>query len=424
MKVKTKQVTYDYVENLKIKKRKPLPRPNFLFRLLIRILSIFELTATKFTYTKKRMDEVKKEPCLILMNHSSFLDLKIASKIFFPKPYYIVSTMDGLIGKEWLMRRIGCIPTKKFVADIALTRDMTNALLKKKTSVLLFPEAGYSLDGTTTVLPKHLGGFIKKLGVPVVTVITDGAFLYQPLYNDLKIRKVKTSAEVECVLTKEEIAEKSVDEINAIINEKFSFDNFRTQKEKGVKISAPDRAEGLHRILYRCPACQAEGKMLGKGITLTCTHCGKAYTMDEYGQMHVTDGITEFSHIPDWTAWERECVRKEIESGEYKMDLDVDIGIVADHKAFYSVGKGRLVHDENGFTLTGCDGKLSYTQSPITSYTLNSDFFWYEIGDVIGIGNIQRLYYCFPKEKDVVTKARFATEELYKIHKAKKEALD
>jgi hypothetical protein len=69
--------------------------------------------------------------------------------------------------------------------------------------------------------------------------------------------------------------------------------------------------------------------------------------------------------------------------------------------------------------LTGCDGKLDYQQAPLSSYSLNSDFLWYEIGDVIGIGDTKRLYYCFPKQKDIVTKARFATEELYKIVKSR-----
>ena len=40
----------------------------------------------------------KKEPCLILMNHSSFADLQIASHIFFPKRYGIVTTTDGFVG--------------------------------------------------------------------------------------------------------------------------------------------------------------------------------------------------------------------------------------------------------------------------------------------------------------------------------------
>ena len=81
------------------------------------------------------------------------------------------------------------------------------------------------------------------------------------------------------------------------------------------------------------------------------------------------------------------------------------------------VGDGKFIHDENGYTLTSADGSLSYTQTPLASYTLNSDFNWYEIGDVIGIGNMKRLYYCFPKTPALVTKARYAAEAMYQLTK-------
>ena len=89
--------------------------------------------------------------------------------------------------------------------------------------------------------------------------------------------------------------------------------------------------------------------------------------------------------------------------------------MLVDTKAIYMVGEGRLIHDKNGFTLTGCDGKLNYNQPPQCSYSLYSDYFWYEIGDVICIGNKDCLYYCFPEKEGVVAKTRMATEELYKM---------
>ena len=53
---------------------------------------------------------------------------------------------------------------------------------------------------------------------------------------------------------------------------------------------------------------------------------------------------------------------------------------------------------------------------PEATYSLYSDYYWYEIGDVICIGDMKTLYYCFPQtEQDVVTKTRIATEELFKL---------
>ena len=57
-----------------------------------------------------------------------------------------------------------------------------------------------------------------------------------------------------------------------------------------------------------------------------------------------------------------------------------------------------------------------YHQKPLSSYSVCADYYWYEIGDVVCIGNLDALYFCFPKDEKVnVTKVRFAAEELYKI---------
>lgn len=420
MKIKTKHLPFEQVLALPKPRHKRPKRPNLLFRTLVRILAIPELAATKFRYRTVRANP-DKGPCFILMNHSAFIDLKIASRLFYPKPYTIVCTSDGFVGKEWLMRQIGCIPTQKFVTDVTLVSDILYSLHKKKTSVLMYPEASYSFDGCATPLPRHLGKLIKRADVPVMTVITEGAFLHNPLYNGLKQRKSKVSATVNCLLTRAEVRAKSVEEIDRLLDEAFSFDNFAQQYKSHTHITEPFRAEGLQRVLYRCPACMAEGKTEGKGTQLVCNHCGKRYQMDTLGRMHALSGKTEFAHIPDWYAWERECVKQELNAGEYHMDLAVDIGVMADYNAIYFVGSGRLTHDENGFSLTGCDGILHYTQSAGSSYGLYADYYWYEIGDVICIGNKERLYYCFPQEHLCVAKARFATEELYKRQKKAKE---
>ena len=407
MKIATKRLPY---EKAMAKKRpvhrKPL-RPMFLLQLVIRILAIFDLLPTRFTYDTHGMEKIgKKEPCLILMNHSSFIDLKIASRIFFPKRYGIVCTSDGFVGfcMELLMRLLGCIPTQKFVTDVSLIKDMEYLLKKKKTSVLMYPEASYSFDGTATPLPRKMGVLLKKLGVPVVTVITQGAFARDPLYNCLQKRKVKVRADVTCLATAEEIKQMSVAQLDALLDEAFSFDNFAWQQEKGIVIDEPFRADGLNRILYRCPHCGVEGKTEGKGTALTCHSCGKVYELTETGFLQAADGDSAFTHVPDWYRWQRQQVKKELEEGTYLLDTEVDIG--------------RLVHNNEGFRLTGCDGKLEYTQGPLSCYGLYSDYYWYEIGDMICIGNQDVLYYCFPKNcGDVVAKTRLAAEELYKLKK-------
>ena len=162
--------------------------------------------------------------------------------------------------------------------------------------------------------------------------------------------------------------------------------------------------------------------MKAEGTKITCEHCAKEYELTEDGTLSAADGDAAFTHIPDWFRWERECVKQEILEGTYHLNVPVDICMLMDTKHVYRVGEGVLDHSANGFCLTGCDGKLEYHQSAVASYSVYSDFYWYEIGDVICIGDSKTLYYCFPKcEGDFVAKTRLATEELYKIAKAEKQ---
>lgn len=237
MKIKTKEKSYTEVMALPREKHQKPMRQLKAFRTLLKLVSFFDLRATQFSCEKIGMEKLgQKEPCLILMNHSSFIDLEIASNLLSDREYHIVCTLDGFVGKKLLMRLLGCISAKKFINDIQLVKDMRYTVNQLKASILMYPEASYSFDGTQTPLPESLGKCIKLLKVPVIMIRTQGAFLRDPLYNGLQCRKVKVSAKMEYILSGDEIAEKSVAEINHILQKAFSFDNFKEQQEQGILV--------------------------------------------------------------------------------------------------------------------------------------------------------------------------------------------
>ncbi len=84
MKIKIRNAECEKVLALGTPKHKMPKRPSFLLSSLIRTISIPDMISTKFKYTEERMEEAGKGPWLILMNHSSFIDLEIAYKIFYP----------------------------------------------------------------------------------------------------------------------------------------------------------------------------------------------------------------------------------------------------------------------------------------------------------------------------------------------------
>ena len=311
MKIKVVDMPYEQALAQPREKHTPPRRPSMLFRALLRALSAPDLRATHFRCDRVGMERLgPDEPCLVLMNHSCFLDLKIAAAVLYPRPFNIVCTSDGFVGKAGLMRALGCIPTRKFQPDTALVRDMLYAVKKLKSSILLYPEASYSFDGTATPLPESLGKCVKALGVPIVLLRTCGAFARDPLYNGLQNRRVNVSAELRYLLSPEEAAEKSADEINALLADEFSFDNFRWQQENGIVVNEPFRADGLNRVLYKCPHCGTEGETEGRGTELICRDCGVRYRLTELGALECENAEAKFTHVPDWYAWERACVRE------------------------------------------------------------------------------------------------------------------
>ena len=111
--------------------------------------------------------------------------------------------------------------------------------------------------------------------MPVVTVVHHGNHLHSPFWNFRKKRKVPLHTTMTQLLTAEECKSLSVDEINAKLQEAFEYDDYRYQKENGIRITEHYRAQGLHKVLYQCPACGKEHEMATEGTQLYCRACGK-----------------------------------------------------------------------------------------------------------------------------------------------------
>ena len=125
MKIKTAKMAYEEVLALPAPLHEKPIRQRVVFRILLLVLSLLDLWRTRFTYETIGLEKLgREEPCLVLMNHSSFIDLKIAARLLVTRPYHVICTADGFVGKRRLMRWIGCIPTRKFMMDVTLVRDM------------------------------------------------------------------------------------------------------------------------------------------------------------------------------------------------------------------------------------------------------------------------------------------------------------
>ena len=397
-------------------------KQNLLLMPLIWLLSFPDYWKHKAKIIKTGMEGLK-PPYLLLCNHNAFLDFKIASVAVFPHRTNNVVAIDGFLKREWLLRAVGCIGKRKFTNDVSLIRNLMK-VIKNKNIAVVYPEARYSLCGTNAVLPGSLGKLVKLLGVDVVTLITHGHHIDSPFWH-LGSRGVQTQAHMTHLIKKEELNNLTTDDINDKIEKTFVYDDFAWQKKNRIRITQPDRAEGLHKVLYQCPHCKAEYRMDTKGSELFCKACGKVWEMTELGELQAKSGVTEFAHIPDWYEWEREQVRAEIEEGRYHFIDKVIVRSLPNAKGYIELGIADFTHDMNGFTVKGERGGTPFMmeKSPQSLYSCHIEYEYLgKFGDCVDLNTLRDTWYCYPQgENFSVTKIALATEEMYKYFR-KKEA--
>lgn len=397
--------------------KRPIRQPWYL-TWLIWILSKIMLLNKKHKVEKINMEGLK-PPYMILSNHMSFVDFELTALGTHPHKVNNVVNIDGYYLRPWLMEWIGAICTRKFTNDMPLVRSIRH-VLKKGDILCMYPEARYSPCGTTSFLPDSLGMLVRMNKVPVVAVVHRGNYLHAPFWNFRKKRKVPLHTTMTQIITADEAKTLSVDELNERIQKALQYDDYRYQKENGILITEPFRAEGMHKILYQCPCCKEESKMASKGTELFCTACGKRWNLNEDGTLSAINGETEFSHVPDWFEWERAQVKSQIEKGTYYFEDQVDVHSMPGCWRFDPLGSATLTHDlENGFVLkghyNGSDYIIQRKPLQINSLHVEYDFPHIKPFDCVDISTENDSFYCFPTKPDVVTKLAFATEEIYKI---------
>lgn len=373
----------------------------------------------KTKITKTGMENVN-GPYLLLGNHNSFYDFQVLTRAIFPRSAAYVVAIDAFVqfpGVKWLMKRVGCICKRKFTNDLNIIRQMIK--VKDKGEIVCFyPEARYSLCGTTAVLPSSLGKFCKLLDVPVVTFMCHGHHIDKPFWGHQKSRFIKgTEAELKLVLTVEQVREMSAEQINRKLVEEFQYDDFKWQRDRGINIFYKHRARGLHQLLYQCPHCGTEFEMDSHHDILECKHCGKQWKMLTNSTLQAVEGETEFFHIPDWYEWQRENVKKEVAAGTYSTGVLPAKIRALPNSTHFLIGDGFLVHDMDGFRIWAKrrDGSEFRQEFPVPSrYSCHIEFDYHNYGHSLDLATVKDSWFLSPHDcKFSLTKVSLATEELY-----------
>ena len=391
-------------------------RTKWYLRPLTYILSIPDVIKHKNIIHKTGTENLK-APFVLLCNHNAFMDFKVATKAIYPMRANYVVAIDGFIGREKLLRDVGCICKRKFTNDPVLVKQLVKTI-KHGDVAIIYPEARYANEGTTSELPMSIAKLVKLLKVPVVVTNMQGNYLLSPIWNLKERKSVKLHADVTCVLTKEQASTLNIQEIHKLLTESLDYDEYKYQRDNNMIIADDFRAEGLHMPLYKCRDCNAEFKMITAGSEIKCAVCGAAYEMDELGTLH-KKGEEESLYIPDWYNWERQCVNEEIDAGKYNLDVRVKIEALPNSFNFVDCGEGRLVHSSEGFDLTYYNYRTYKTEtrhfSPKSTISIHTEYDYRGKGQCVTLSTLDDTFFIYPLEEGFnATKIQFATEYLAK----------
>ena len=224
----------------------------------------------------------KKEPYLILANHSSMLDSFLLGTYL---PRRITSmTSTSVFRVPFVgayLKMIGCFPKMKYTKD-RRSMEILQQNFDAGFPILIFPEGNRSWDGRMGPISPAIGRLIKRMKCKVMYINLNTASFHQPRWATYP-RWVPIEVNYDGPYEYSE--EQSIEEIWKDVVEKTAVIPKLKRPAKTIGIRM---AHGLPEYLWACPACFGlEALKVSKknGNIVACNHCSEEWELDVFNQM-------------------------------------------------------------------------------------------------------------------------------------------
>ncbi|MCL1950510.1 MAG: 1-acyl-sn-glycerol-3-phosphate acyltransferase [Turicibacter sp.] len=278
------------------------PRPNAIIYFLIYVLIYPFLKLCFGLRVDKSQFKLPKGPCIVLCNHTSFMDFALAMLPLYPRRLNAVAAQKFFYYKplNWFLPLMGCIPKNLFDSDLRSIMSMMN-VVKDGGSLLLFPEGRCSVDGKFMGMHKAAGKLAKRLEVPVVACYIEGAYECMPFWRPgLRFGRLKVT--LTNLFDGPALKALPVDDINERIQSALTGKNAPPLINKGT-FFANNLAVGLENLLYLCPKCHQEYTLQSTGNVISCKNCGKLglvrndLSLEPIGNSQIPPTIQKWYHL-------------------------------------------------------------------------------------------------------------------------------
>lgn len=260
---------------------------------------------------------IRKGPCIVLSNHQATMDPFFISKAFPFQLYFYASDDLFNLKVSPLIRYLAApIPKSKSVADLKAVM-ISLRVLREGGAIGITPEGNRTLSGRLWEMGDSVAKLVKTAKVPLVLFNLCGGYGTDPRWG-VKIRRgTKFVGTVRRILTPEEYAGMSDEELFGIIKNELDVDDTLS----GERYKSRRRAEYIERALYMCPVCGSIGTIHSHGTGFCCTSCK---TEAEYTEdLKISPPVGGYSRIYEWYEWERQEIVRRILGGEKISDGDI-----------------------------------------------------------------------------------------------------
>lgn len=260
---------------------------------------------------------IRKGPCIVLSNHQATMDPFFISKAFpFQLYFYASDDLFNLKVSQLIRYLAAPIPKSKSVADLKAVM-ISLRVLREGGAIGITPEGNRTLSGKQWEMGDSVAKLVKTAKVPLVLFNLCGGYGTDPRWG-VKIRRgTKFVGRVRRILTPEEYAGMSDEELFGIIKNELDVDDTLS----GERYKSRRRAEYIERALYMCPVCGSIGTIHSHGTGFCCTSCK---TEAEYTEdLKISPPVGGYSRIYEWYEWERQEIVRRILGGEKISDGDI-----------------------------------------------------------------------------------------------------
>jgi 1-acyl-sn-glycerol-3-phosphate acyltransferase len=249
---------------------------------------------------------IPEPPFVLMADHANALDPYVLGS-FSGKPIRYMANIEGVSPfAASFAEFVGAYGRRKGASDTAAIR-RTLELSRSGEAIGIFPEGDRSWDGSSSALRPGAGKLARRLGVPLVLARQSGNYLSHPRWAS---RPRRGAWKVDFIAYgADELARMSDGLVDALLARALRKDEIKDAERQGLCFSGEGVAEGIGRLLWRCPVCGKPDSIRGRGNEIACGRCGTRWFLDANCRVTSLNApsslhIADIADLKDWHDWQ------------------------------------------------------------------------------------------------------------------------